>query len=100
MRPPPRAAAHPQPTGGLVSANVADTAAAAIKRAGYQPTPGNVRMVIRAWKATGELPVTDFEWWDRLVRSMPLGLKAHVTRRDEDPRTIAARRRAGLRLTS
>ncbi len=74
MTAPPGTQPTPKPTGGLVSANVADQAAAAIKRAGYTPTPGNIRMVIRAQRASGEAPTTEFDWWDRLIRSMPLGL--------------------------
>lgn len=74
----PPGATAPQPTGGLVSADVADQAAAAIKRAGYKPTPGNIRMVIRAQRTTGAVPMTEHEWWDRLVRELPLG--AHRAR--------------------
>jgi hypothetical protein len=72
---PPGAQALPQPTGGLVSVAVFDCAACALKRAGYQPTRSRIRAVVRAWQASGELPVTDFDWWDRLVRATPLGAR-------------------------
>lgn len=74
MTAPPGLAPHPKPTGGHVSANDVDNASAAIRRAGQQPTPGNIRMVVRekrnravAWA------LTDADW-DDLVRELPLGL--------------------------
>lgn len=76
--------AHRRPVSVTVAYEAArNSAAAAIRRAGYQPDAANVRMVLRGWRDAGELPVTDFEWWDRLVRAMPLGSRRprKVTRR-------------------
>jgi len=84
MSAPPVAATDLKPTGGLVSATVADQAASAIRRAGYKPTPGNIRMVLRAQRAVCDIPPTDFEWWDRLVRSVPLGARPTRRRRASD----------------
>jgi hypothetical protein len=63
-----------QPTGGLVSADAAN-AAAALRRVGYDPTPGLIRQVLRAKRAVGEIAETDYDEWDRLIRELPLGLK-------------------------
>jgi hypothetical protein len=84
--------AHRRP----VSANAAyaaatDSASAAIRRAGYQPTPGNIRMVLRAWRDSGELPITNFEWWDRLVRGCPMRGRRKL--RASDPRRDGWRQR-------
>jgi hypothetical protein len=32
-------------------------------------------MVLRAQRATDELPATEPEYWDRIIREMPLGLR-------------------------
>lgn len=74
MSAPPGTAPTTQATGAVVSAD-ADNAAAAIRRAGYHPTPGLVRQVLRARRSVGEIAATDFDAWDRLVREMPLGLR-------------------------
>lgn len=64
-----------KPTGGReVSAAVYDSAAAAIRRAGFEATRSRVRMVVRAQQVTGSIPETDDVAWDRLVSEMPLGL--------------------------
>ena len=51
-----------------------NAAAAAIRRAGYPADAANIRMVLRAQRVTGDLPLTEDEYWDRIVREMPLGL--------------------------
>ena len=83
MTAPPGHAPAPKPTGGVVSATAANCAARAIRRAGFDPTPGNVRMVLRAQRDRGEIPETEDAYWDRLVRELPLGLRR--------PRKVAAR---------
>lgn len=66
---------QPKPTGGLISANAAN-AAAAIKGRGFQPTPGNIRMVLRAARGRGATGEThDADWWDDLISELPLGNK-------------------------
>lgn len=74
MTSPPGTMPTPTPTGGIVSVAVYDGAAAAIRRAGYEPTRSRVRMVVRAQQETG-VYTSELDWWDRLVREMPLGLK-------------------------
>ena len=98
MTAPPGRAPRSKPTGGLVSARAVELAADAIRRAGHIPTPGNIRIVLRAdrdARRRDELvsepsSVEDFDWWDRLVRSLPHGLcrPRQVTRREW--RTVSA----------
>ncbi|TCJ23048.1 hypothetical protein [Nocardioides jejuensis] len=82
MSAPPRVVRDPKPTGGLVSARAVELAADAIRRAGHVPTPGNIRMVLRAdrdarrdgddYQPKSE---DDFAWWDRLVSALPHDLR-------------------------
>ena len=71
----PPTQAHRRP----ISANAAH-AAAAIKRAGHAPTPGNIRWVIRAQRAASARRsdvvalMTDVDW-DALVRTAPFARK-------------------------
>lgn len=80
MSAPPGVAARSKPTGGQqISANAA-SAAAAIRRRGESPTPGNIRMALRAerdCRLAGDEPSSDedFDWWDRLVTALPLGAR-------------------------
>lgn len=80
--------AHRRPE---VSVAVYDSAAAAIRRAGYEATRSRVRMVVRAQQETGSIPITDFDWWDRLVRECPLAARRQrpVARADRDYRVRA-----------
>lgn len=76
MSAPPGTTPDPKPTGGLVSENAAH-AAAAIRRAGYVPTPRAIRVVLRADRDRREIATAladAFAWWDRLVAETPLGL--------------------------
>jgi hypothetical protein len=49
-------------------------AAVAIRRAGYPADDANIRIVLRDWKRRGRIETDDTDWWDRLIRELPLGL--------------------------